>query len=280
MLTQFRLADRADDAGRRRCRTASSNGWRSRWRWRCKPKLLLLDEPTGGMSLGGAAGHRRTARSRSRQHCSLDHRRARPRFHPRHLRPADRARPGQGAGHRATVATIQRQHKVQEVYLTPCLTSRSSGGRGISTPATAAARSCSTSRSAFRRRGARRRARPQRRRQDDADEDASFGELPPMAGDDPLRRRATCSAQRDRAARAARHRLRAAGACDLRPALGAREPRCWAAFASRDRSGIDHVLDFFPKLGAAPRPDRRHAVRRRAQDAGDRPRRARPTRSC
>ena len=29
---------------------ASSNGWRSPWRWPPSPRLLLLDEPTGGMS--------------------------------------------------------------------------------------------------------------------------------------------------------------------------------------------------------------------------------------
>ena len=30
-------------------RTATSAPPRSRWRWRCKPRLLLLDEPTAGM---------------------------------------------------------------------------------------------------------------------------------------------------------------------------------------------------------------------------------------
>ena len=80
------------------------------------PTLLLLDEPTAGMSLEERrlTGELLVPIKRAVRH---PHRRARPRLHPRRVRRAHRARPGQRAGHR-----LGRGHPgqppVQEVYLT------------------------------------------------------------------------------------------------------------------------------------------------------------------
>ena len=96
LLERFRLIDRADDlAGE------LSHG-EQQWleiamALALKPKLLLLDEPTGGMS---PEERRVTGELLRADQGALraDHRRARPALHPRHLRSAHRARPGQGAG--------------------------------------------------------------------------------------------------------------------------------------------------------------------------------------
>ena len=84
LLERFRLIDRADDlAGE------LSHG-QQQWleiamALALKPKLLLLDEPTGGMS--PEERHVTGKLLRADQGALLpDHRRARPAFHPRHLR--------------------------------------------------------------------------------------------------------------------------------------------------------------------------------------------------
>jgi len=53
MLEQFRLADHADDPAAALSH-GQQQGSRLPWRWRPNLKLLLLDEPTGGMSLESA----------------------------------------------------------------------------------------------------------------------------------------------------------------------------------------------------------------------------------
>ena len=81
-----------------------------------EPKLLLLDEPTAGMSpqerratgelLGADPGALLAA-----------DRRARPGLHQGHLRHAHGARPGTGRGRAARLAQVQNSERVREVYL-------------------------------------------------------------------------------------------------------------------------------------------------------------------
>ena len=73
---------------------------------------------------------------------------------------------------------------------------------------------------------------------------ALFGELPPMAGT--IRLDGPRVGRADRAARAARHRLRAAGAA-IFTKLTVRENLCWARPPARPL-GHGLVLEFFPKL--------------------------------
>ena len=98
LADQFRLADRAQHAA-----STLSHG-QQQWleiamSLACKPRLLLLDEPTAGMSL---EERRITGELLAADQAALfaGHRRARPGFHPRHLRSTDRARPGPRAGKR------------------------------------------------------------------------------------------------------------------------------------------------------------------------------------
>ena len=269
LLERFRLIDRADDlAGE------LSHG-QQQWleiamALALRPKLLLLDEPTAGMSpeerrvTGTLAGADQGA-------VHPDHRRARPAFHPRHLRSPHGARPGPRAGPRRRrdhPALAQGPAGVHHPCLTkPSSTSPASArgygrsqalfGVSLKVPARGAV-------AVLGRNGAGKSTLLK----------ALFGELPPMAGTIHLdgavgRRRAR------RAARAARHRLRAAGACHLHQAHGAREP---AAGLRPPARPLGHGLRarLLPQARPAPAADRRHAVGRRAQDAGDRPRRAGP----
>ena len=73
-----------------------------------------------------------------------------------------------------------------------------------------------------------------------------FGELPPMSGTIRLDG-AAVEGEAARTAGTTRHRLCAAGTCHLRQAHGAREPAA-GCVRQPDRSGMDYVLDFFPKL--------------------------------
>ena len=146
-LERFRLVDRADDlAGE------LSHG-EQQWleiamALAPRPKLLLLDEPTGGMSpeerrVTGELLAPIKARVRA------GHRRARPRLHPRHLRPSDRARPGQGAGLAARSrrsSARRRSSRSTPPVSEPAATASSKCSTGICAPATAAARCCSASR--------------------------------------------------------------------------------------------------------------------------------------
>ena len=70
--------------------------------------------------------------------------------------------------------------------------------------------------------------------------------------------------------RAGRARLRAAGARDLSLADAARKPRSGGARRGRGRSR--RCSSCFPRLARARRQPRQSALRRRAADAGDRPR--------
>ena len=121
--------------------------------------------------------------------------------------------------------------------------------------------------------GARRDPRPQRRRQDHAAQDPDR-RAPADGRRDPLRR-PRCRRARHRAPGAPRHGLRAAGAGDLRHALGAREP---AARRDGAEGQVGHRARARPVPEARPaaRPAGRHALGRRAQDAGHGPRPARP----
>ena len=122
----------------------------------------------------------------------------------------------------------------------------------------------------------RHRDRPQRRRQDDAarrDHGAAAG----------ARRRRATWARRPaiavgRAARGARPDPRARAARAVRRDERRRQPASSARSSARaagDRgwqATLAEVYQRFPRLAGAPRPARRHAVRRRAADAGDGPR--------
>ena len=96
LLERFRLIDRADDlAGE------LSHGQQQ---WLEIAMALALQAQAAAARRadrrhepGGAAGDRRAARA-DQGALHADHRRARPAFHPRHLRSPHGARPGQGAG--------------------------------------------------------------------------------------------------------------------------------------------------------------------------------------
>ena len=83
-----------------------------------------------------------------------------------------------------------------------------------------------------------------------------------------------------RPAGARRHRLRAAGARDLPAPHGRGEPPHVAARLRPRRRDLDEALALFPALQRAARPQGRRAVRRRAADAGDRPRAAHPAQAA
>ncbi len=144
MLTQFRLADRAFDAA-----AALSHG-QQQWleiamALAGKPKLLLLDEPTGGMSL---EERRVTGELLQpiKKHCSLvivEHDLDFIRDICDRLTVLDQGKVLASG----TVSGDPGQQARPGDLSAPCLTY--SWTSSISTPAMAAARSCSTSTSAF-----------------------------------------------------------------------------------------------------------------------------------
>ena len=81
-----------------------------------EPKLLLLDEPTAGMSPQERRATGELLAPIKETLLAAD-RRARPRFHQGHLRLADGARPGTGRGTAARLREVQNSEKVKEVYL-------------------------------------------------------------------------------------------------------------------------------------------------------------------
>ena len=110
-------------------------------------------------------------------------------------------------------------------------------------------------------------------RQVDLAEDVA-GELTPMAGTT-VRGRRRSNVAAERRVRQGLGYVPQEHAIFAKPDGVRREPCCWVVSAVADRSGIDYVLDFFPKLAqrltaGLPAPCRA-AMRRYA---GDRPRRA------
>ena len=209
-----------------------------------KPKLLLLDEPTGGMS---PEERRVTGKLLAADQGALrpDHRRARPAFHPRHLRSADGARPGQGAGpgrRRDHPALGQGPAGVHH----PCLTQPSFEVDGLCA-------GYGRSQALVRRlaQGARTAARspcwaataPASRRC----LKTLFGELPPMS-----RHASASTAPRSKASRPSSRVRRGIGYVPQEHAIFAkltvRENLLLGCVRQPDRSGMDYVLDFFPKL--------------------------------
>ena len=235
-----------------------------------KPKLLLLDEPTGGMS---PEERRVTGELLEpiKAHCALlivEHDLDFIRDICDQLTVLDQGK----VLDRATSRRSSARAKVQQVYHDPCLTRPSSRSTACA-PATAAARRCSTCRSR-RRRGARSPCSAATAPARSTLLKTLFGELPPMSGTIRLDGTAV-DARADRAAGAARHRLRAAGARHLRQAHGAREPAAGLRAPARSL-GHRRGARLLSQAGAAAGADGRHAVGRRAQDAGDRPRPAGP----
>ena len=115
------------------------------------------------------------------------------------------------------------------------------------------------------------RARPQRRRQELA---AARHRRPPAGqrGQHPVRRPGHHAAQGLRA-RAARHRLRAAGPRDFPAADRAENLETgFAPLPRAERKIPDELFELFPVLKSMLRPARRRSVRRPAAAARDRPR--------
>ena len=131
LLERFRLIDRADDlAG------ALSHGEQQ---WLEIAMALALEAQAAAARRahrrhepGGAPASPASCSAPIKRALRAPHRRARPRLHPRHLRRAHGARPGQRA-RPGDVETIQRQPKVQQVYTHPCLTRPSSTSTGSAT---------------------------------------------------------------------------------------------------------------------------------------------------
>ena len=268
MLNQFRLADRAQDAA------ATLSHGQQQWleiamALAGKPRLLLLDEPTGGMSL---EERRVTGELLQpiKQHCSLvivEHDLDFIRDICDRLTVLDQGR------------VLAKRHR--------CRRSR---------PARKYRRSIC--------------AVPDHQFLDISHLDAGYGRSQVLfdvnigipwrggvavlgrngAGKTTLMKTIVGELRADRRARStstARDiaRSRPRSACGWASATCRRSIRCSrgcrcatisrsARWSIRDPTAIDRVLAIFPKLGAAPRPARRHVVRRRAQDAGDRPRAA------